>query len=104
VPSIQPLLRKPLRHASRIIGACSKKMPKHPIRRGVPWARKIRGETSSAAVAAMNSRRFIRSSSQLEETGADYQVSMVVALRTYANAASQTRRVAQDSYGSIATV
>ena len=53
-------------------------MRKHPIRRGVPWARKTRGETSSAAVAAMNSRRFIRSSSQLEETGADYQVSMIV--------------------------
>jgi hypothetical protein len=29
----------------------------------------------------MNSRRFIRSSSQLKETGAEYQVSMVVALR-----------------------
>ena len=29
---------------------------------------------------AMNSRRFIRSSSQLEETDAEYQVSMVVAL------------------------
>jgi hypothetical protein len=47
----------------------------------------------------MNSRRFIRSSSQLEETGAEYRVSMVVALSTCANAASQTRRVAQDSFG-----
>ena len=28
----------------------------------------------------MNSRRFMRSSSQLEETGAEYHVSMVVAL------------------------
>jgi hypothetical protein len=48
----------------------------------------------------MNSRRFIRSSSQLEETGAEYQVSMVVALSTCANAASQMPRVAQDGYGS----
>ncbi|WP_212443521.1 hypothetical protein, partial [Bradyrhizobium sp. AUGA SZCCT0431] len=37
-------------------------------------------ETSSAAVAAMNSRRFIRSSLQLEETDAEYQFSTVVAL------------------------
>ena len=49
------------------------------------------------SVAAMNSRRFIRSSSQLEERRAKYQVSMVVALSRCANAASQTRRVAQDS-------
>ncbi len=41
--------------------------------------------------------------SQLEEKGTEYQVSMVVALSTCANAASQTRRVAQNSYGSIAT-
>ena len=37
---------------------------------GVPCARAGRGETSSAAVAAMNSRRFIRSSSQFEDDGA----------------------------------
>src|ERR1700674_4700338 len=42
--------------------------------------------------------------SQLEETGAEYQVSMVVALSSGANAASQTRRVAQNRYGSFATV
>ena len=54
------------------------KMRKHPIRRGVHWVCKTHGETSSAAVAAMNSRRFVRSSSQLEETGAEHQVSMVV--------------------------
>ena len=48
----------------------------------------------------MNSRRLIRSSSQLEETAADYQMSTVVALSAGANAASQTRRVAQYSYGS----
>ena len=40
-----------------------------PSRRRVPCAHERRGETSSAAVAAMNSRRFIRSSSQLEDDG-----------------------------------
>jgi hypothetical protein len=70
----------------------------------VPCAHERRGGTSSAAVAAMNSRRFIRSSSQLEETSAEYQVSMVVALSTCANTASQMRRVAQDGYGSIAPI
>ena len=40
-----------------------------PSRRRVPCARERRGETSSAAVAAVNSRRFIRSSSQLEDDG-----------------------------------
>src|SRR6516165_9589898 len=54
------------------------KMRKHPIRRGVHWVCKTHGETSGAAVAAMNSRRSVRSSSQLEETGAEHQVSMVV--------------------------
>jgi hypothetical protein len=39
----------------------------------------------------MNSRRFIRSSSQLEETGAEYQVSMVVAPMG-ANTALQAQR------------
>ena len=44
-------------------------MARKPSRRRVPCARERRGETSSAAVAAMNSRRFIRSSSQLEDDG-----------------------------------
>ena len=51
------------------------------------------GETSNAAAPAMNSRRFIRCSSQLEEAGAEYQVSMVVALGD-ANAASQSGEMA----------
>ena len=33
----------------------------------------------------MNSRRFVRSSSQLEETGAEYQVSMVVGFMSLEN-------------------
>ena len=41
-----------------------------------PCAHERLGETSSAAVAAMNSRRFIRSSSQLED---DHSVSIIVA-------------------------
>ena len=47
----------------------------------VPCAHERRGGTSSAAVAAMNSRRFIRSSSQLEETGADGAEPLVEAER-----------------------
>ena len=39
----------------------------------------------------MNSRRFIRSSSQLEETGAEYHVSMVVALTTGAYSPGMAR-------------
>src|SRR5260370_1506785 len=75
-------------------------MARKPTRRRVPCASERRGETSSAALAAMNSRRFIRSSLQLEETGPEYHVSMVVALTAGANAASQMPRVAQDGYGS----
>jgi hypothetical protein len=51
----------------------------------------------------MNARRFIRSSSQLEVTGAEYQVSMVVAL-SGANVASQARRVAHARFGSKAVI
>jgi hypothetical protein len=47
----------------------------------------------------MNSRRFIRSPSQREDEGAEYHVSMVVALAVGENAASQMRRVAQDGCG-----
>jgi hypothetical protein len=50
----------------------------------------------------MNSRRFIRSSSQLEEAAAWYHISMVVALTAGAIAAPQMRRVAQNGYGSKA--
>ena len=78
-------------------GLAAATLPRKPTRRGVPCAHERRGETSSAAVAAMNSRRFIRSSSQLEETGAEYQVSMVVALTAGANAGSK-RGVAHNSY------
>ena len=57
--------------APRIVSlANAGKRSRKPIRRGVPCAHERRGETSSAAVAAMNSRRFIRSSSQLEDDGA----------------------------------
>src|SRR5258705_5875499 len=44
-------------------------MARKPTRRRVPCASERRGETSSAALAAMNSRRFIRSSRSLRTTG-----------------------------------
>ena len=52
----------------------------------------------------MNSRRFIRSSSQLEETAAEYQVSMVVALTAGTMLRCKCGVWAQDRYGSIASV
>src|SRR5215211_7404820 len=50
-------------------GAGYSKPPKKPIRCDFPCACTCLGETSSAAVTAMNSRRFIRSSLQLEDEG-----------------------------------
>ena len=46
-----------------------------------------------SAANAMNSRRLIRTSPQLEQAGAEYHVSMVVALSAGTNRGSQTRRV-----------
>jgi len=69
-------------------------------RRRVPCASERRGETSSAALAAMNSRRFIRSSRCLRTTGR--RVSRLDCGRTHsgANAASQMPCVVQDGDGS----
>jgi hypothetical protein len=74
------------------------------IRRGVPCARKRPGEMSSAALAAMNSRRFIRSSSQLEVDGC--KVSRLDGRRTHvaANAASQKQSWPQSSQGQKLTL
>ena len=73
-------------------------MARKPSRRRVPCARERRGETSSAAVAAMNSRRFIRSSRSLRTTGR--RVSRLDCGRTHcgckccvANAARGARRL-----------
>ena len=73
-------------------------MARKPSRRRVPCASERRGETSSAAVAAMNSRRFIRSSRSLRTTGR--RVSRLDCGRTHcgckycvANAARGARRL-----------
>ena len=57
-PSIQPWFCRPSRNAVRMVGDGSPR-PRTPSRRRVPCAHERRGKTSSAAVAAMNSRRFI---------------------------------------------
>src|SRR6266436_8899209 len=75
-------------------------LARKPTRRRVPCASERRGEMSSAALAAMNSRRFIRSSRSLRtRRDAEYHVSIVAAPTAGANAASQMPRVAQDGYG-----
>src|SRR5258707_661955 len=73
-------------------------MARKPTRRRVPCASERRGETSSAAPAAMNSRRFIRSSRSLRTTGR--RVSRLDCGRTHcgckccvANAARGARRL-----------
>jgi hypothetical protein len=58
IPSIQPWFRSPSSHAFCKVGSGSFKARK-PSRRRVPCACERCGETSSAALAAMNSRRFI---------------------------------------------
>src|SRR6266436_9076589 len=58
LPSIQPWFRRPSSHAFCMVGTSSF-MARKPTRRRVPCARERRGETSSAVVAAMNSRRLI---------------------------------------------
>src|SRR5260221_13363713 len=72
-------------------------MASKPSRRRVPCASERRGETSSAALAAMNSRRFIRSSSLFEDDGTQSITSRLWPhpLRV------QMLRVAQDGYGVI---
>src|SRR5260370_38530309 len=74
-------------------------MARKPTRRRVPCASERRGETSSAALAAMNSRRFIRSSSLFEDDGTQSITSRLWPhpLRV------QMLRVSQDGYGSFVT-
>ena len=64
---------------------------------GVPCAHERRAKLAAPRLATMNSRRFIRSSSQLEGDRTQYHVSIVVGLTAGANAASQMPHVAQDS-------
>lgn len=70
LPSTQPRFRSLSgKTSSAWLRACPLPSPtaRKPSRRRAPWAPKRGGQPSSAAVPAMNSRRFIRPSSQFED-------------------------------------
>ena len=80
------------------------KMPKHPIRRGVALGPQNPWRNEQRRSSAINSRRFIRSSSQLEETGAEYQVSMVVGFSRCAKCCVANVARGAGSYGSLTDI
>jgi len=103
LPSIQPWSCSPSNN-TRSLRLRARPLPspiaRKPSRRRGPCAHERLVETNSPAVVAMNSRRFIRSSSQLEDDGA-YGITPRWSPHSLSkNAASQIRRMAPDGYGS----